>query len=346
MAIPIRNIYYLLCYAWDKLEQKDRVKVDMDEQTQLVDLFAQILISGTEVLLKRGIEKNYVSETVELAGVKGKLDLGATIKAGTHQRLHTICTVDEFSSNVLINQILVSTLHSLRRTKELDKKLGEKLTRLIRRLPPIEALDLRRQHFAQVRLHRNNQFYGFLLSVCEMLYEHSLPTENPGERYFVDFTRDEQKMNQLFEAFLRNFYKREFPHWQVRGQHIKWQFQSLDEQHRLFLPRMETDITIQAGEMKLIIDAKYYQKTMRTHYGGEKVYSQHLYQLFSYLMNQRGTEPATYTTKGMLVYPTVSKEHDLAYRYEEHDIFIKTVNLNAHWATIEHRLKEIVLSLC
>ena len=32
MKIPIENIYYLLCYAWNKLEEKERVNVSIDDK--------------------------------------------------------------------------------------------------------------------------------------------------------------------------------------------------------------------------------------------------------------------------------------------------------------------------
>ena len=37
MAIPIQNIYYLLCYAWNKLDEKEKVQVDIENSTQLLD---------------------------------------------------------------------------------------------------------------------------------------------------------------------------------------------------------------------------------------------------------------------------------------------------------------------
>ena len=110
MVIPIENIYYLLCYAWNTLDEKEQVKVSVDDKTELVDLFAKILINGTRMLLKRGIEKNYVTETLDLAGIKGKLELGPTLKSGLFLKQRTISTIDEFSGNILSNQILLSTL--------------------------------------------------------------------------------------------------------------------------------------------------------------------------------------------------------------------------------------------
>ena len=46
MTIPITNIYYLLCYAWDRLDEKDVVDVHPEEEKDLADLFARVLVSA------------------------------------------------------------------------------------------------------------------------------------------------------------------------------------------------------------------------------------------------------------------------------------------------------------
>jgi len=65
MQIPIENIYYLLCYAWNKLDEKDRVSITIDDKTELLDLFAKVLINASRMLLKRGIDKSYIDNTSE-----------------------------------------------------------------------------------------------------------------------------------------------------------------------------------------------------------------------------------------------------------------------------------------
>ena len=62
IKIPIENIYFLLCYAWDKLAERDVVAVDAIDSTSLADLFARVLINGTNHLLKRGFDRGYVVE--------------------------------------------------------------------------------------------------------------------------------------------------------------------------------------------------------------------------------------------------------------------------------------------
>jgi 5-methylcytosine-specific restriction enzyme subunit McrC len=207
MQIPIENIYYLLCYAWNKLDEKDRVNVSIDDKTELLDLFAKVLINATKTLLKRGIDKNYIDYTEEIAGVKGKVQISQTLKGNLLLKQRTVCTYDAFTSNVLLNRILVTTLYRLTRTKGLDNELKYELVALQRMLADIEQIEITSSLFKKVILNRNNRFYGFIMNVCQIIHENTLPSEEKGKYKFSDFTRDDNKMNQLFEAFVRNFYR-------------------------------------------------------------------------------------------------------------------------------------------
>jgi 5-methylcytosine-specific restriction enzyme subunit McrC len=56
MDIPAQNIYYLLGYAWNKLEESRIIDVSVIATTGLYDLFAKVLIVGTSRLLKTGLD--------------------------------------------------------------------------------------------------------------------------------------------------------------------------------------------------------------------------------------------------------------------------------------------------
>ena len=58
MAVPVQNIYYLLCYAWDALEEAERIDVSPEQSLTLTDLFARVLISGAGQLLVRGVKEH------------------------------------------------------------------------------------------------------------------------------------------------------------------------------------------------------------------------------------------------------------------------------------------------
>jgi 5-methylcytosine-specific restriction enzyme subunit McrC len=342
MQIPIENIYYLLCYAWNKLDEADRVQVSAKDQARLLDLFARVLINGTRILLKRGIDKAYVNESIEVPGVKGKIEISETYKSGLYLKQRTICSVDEFSIDIITNQILLTTLRTLLKAPELAESHKADVVSLIRMMPDIQTLELSHKLFKQVRIHRNNRFYSFLINVCQLIYENSLPTEKPGEWQFADFTRDERKMASLFEAFLYNFYRIEYPSWSVGKPHIKWQLESVNDADSEYLPRMETDITIENDQEVIIIDAKYYRESLAGQHGSKKIQTGNLYQLFSCLLNQRDGSSKRQRTRGILIYPTVSHSLDLRYNFEQHPIEIRTVDLNTGWIQIEDQLRKIV----
>ena len=62
MNIPILNVYYLLCYAWDKLAEREVVAMHALNSMTLADLFARVLINGTNHLLKRGFDRGYIPQ--------------------------------------------------------------------------------------------------------------------------------------------------------------------------------------------------------------------------------------------------------------------------------------------
>ena len=340
--IPIQNIYYLLCYAWNTLDEKERVSVEVEDNTELVDLFAKVLINSSTILLKRGFEKNYKTYRNERTSIKGKLEVSESLKNNSFQHLKAVCTYDEYSADILHNQILITTLYRLLNTTNLDSGLKDRIRRLLWMFPPVRQIELHLAVFQQVRIHRNNRFYGFLLNICQLLYQSSLPTEDKGTLFFTDFTRDDYKMATLFEKFIFRFYSIEMPFLKPSVKLIKWNLQPLNDEYKDYLPLMKTDITLRGADPKIIIDAKYYRETLRENFGKEKIKSENLYQLFSYLINQEDGSEASNQTIGILLYPTIDDEYDLQYRFQDHDVHIKTVNLNTHWSNIERRLKEIV----
>lgn len=345
MRIPILNIYYLLCYAWNTLDEKELIKVQIDDTTKLVDLFAKVLISSIKAIIKRGIDKSYIDHNEEIPGVKGKLLISDTVKYNILFKQRTVCRFDIFSPNILNNRILLTTIYGLIRTKGIDKELKDELVSLHKMFIGIDQIQITSSLFKQIKLNRNNRFYGFVMNICQIIFENTLPSEEKGKLLFSDFTRDDKKMSLLFETFIRNFYKIEQSTFSsVKRENIYWQFKSVDALSDLYLPKMQTDITLENPNNKIIIDTKYHYETMTINYNIEKIKSNNLYQLFSYLLNQENNSEKTKRTTGILLYPTIEKDYDLNFKYNEHDIKIRTVNLNTKWEDIHNRLLTIIES--
>lgn len=343
MAVPIENIYYLLSYSWNMLDERNRINVSCDGITKLIDLLAKVLVNSTRLLLKRGLEQSYIETEKEVSGIKGKLLATDTLKGNSYYHLHTYCSFDQFSPDVLMNQLLVTTLRRLMFVRSLDRALKEEIRSLLTMFPEIRQINVTRSAFKRIRFNRNNSFYRFVLNVCALINDNLLPSEERGTLQFTDFTRDDVKMYRLFESFVYNFCKIEFCGvYKVRRELISWQFVSDNPENERYIPAMITDITLENDFRKIIIDTKYYQDTMAERFERKKVRSANLYQLFSYLINQEHGSDRNVNATGILLYPTIEQDYDLNFWFDKHSIQIRTINLDMNWRNIDFRLRQII----
>lgn len=345
MKIPVANIYYLLAYAWDKLEESRLTQVNADACATPLDLLANLLVGGTAFLFKKGIDRNYREEEGCIPAIKGKLLIGESLQSLALHRGKAVCRYDVFDHDVLHNQILKTTLNRLCRVDALDRNLKTTARNLALRFHEVHEITLSKSVFSQVQLHRNNRFYGFLIAVCELLYDNLLPNERTGKYRFKDFLRDDDQMGRLFEAFVRNFYKRELAgSCKVFRENIAWKSAATDAKAVALLPRMQTDITIQFEGRKIILETKYYKEVLARHYGIEKLHREHLSQVFSYLKHQVNPKDAeSASAEGILLYATAGQ--DLNVDYPDtlgHQIAVRTLNLADDWKMIRIRLLEIL----
>jgi len=340
MNIPIQNIYYLLCYAWDKLEEKDKVDVSSIKSTEILDLFALIITRSIERVLKQGLDRYYVEKEEAIAGIKGKMNLSATIKRYGSRAGQTICNFDEFDYDILCNQIIKTTIWRLLRIETLDKDIASELHRLYFKLPVISLIELKTSDFTKIRLNKMNHHYDFPLKVCKIIHDNIFIDEKTGKYCFKDFYREETAMARLFEAFVRNFYRIEQKEFQVYRERIPWDMTTQDSED--ILPIMETDITLKSKNRKIIIDTKYYKEALVTRFGNEKFRSENMYQLFSYLKNQEKESDLAKSCEGMLLYPAVKNNFKHTFQHGEHKIKIASIDLNQEWQSIKENLLSLV----
>ena len=339
MKIPVSNIYYLLCYAWNKLDAQRFVAVDAEACDTLPYLFARVLHGGVSHLLKKGLDRDYLEQEEALAGIRGKIDFSASVKQNLLLRQRAICRYDDLSYNILHNQILKTMIGRLMRLKELDKDWSAKLHVVHGRFHEVSEIALTAQTFKRVKIHRNNQFYEFLMRICELLYHSLLPVEQSGQYKFNDFTKDDGKMASVFEEFVRKFYQHEQKEYKAKRENITWQYNGSVEEEDKKLPKMETDISLRKPGALIIMDCKYYRDVFDNRFGQDKYRSAHIYQVHAYLTQSKKIESVETAISGILLYAT---GYDLApstYNIPgEPSLQIRGINLTRHWSEVRKEL--------
>jgi 5-methylcytosine-specific restriction enzyme subunit McrC len=341
--IPIANIYYLLCYAWDALEERDTLAdVDALDSTDLLSLFARVLVNGTRRLLRRGLDRGYLAREDEIPGVRGKLLVTQTVRRNLLCYGRTACAWDELEYDTLPNRILKTTLQRLHAAEELATATRADIHDLLRWLAPVRDIELHAEHFRRIQLHRNNRIYAFLLHICEFVHEHWLPAEHGGARRFRDFVRD--RLPALFEKFVFNFYRHEVPNgWHVSAPVIEWQLVSPNADALALVPRMETDVCLFGHGRAVILDTKFYAQALKNgSYGTPKLSSPNLYQIFTYL-RQQSCKPGWEQAEGILLYPRTTRDFAPEFTTHGHRIRALTVDLaQPSWQKIHTALMQIV----
>ena len=344
MEIPVQNLYHLLTYAWDQLEEAEQVRVAAELADTLLDLLARVLVQGTTHVLKRGLARDYLPQQELTGRLRGKLLLAESLRQHTLPTARAWCAFDELSHDTLPNRLLKSALHHLRVAPALTEGLRQQVRALYVRLGDVTLVPVPDTRlYDHVQLHRHTAHYRLLLSICRLVHEEVLLTQETGDHLFRDFMGNDKRMAALFERFVRNFYRRKYQlqesGYAVQAEQLQWAVRATSEQARAVLPSMKTDVSLTAANDKIIIDCKYYREALKTHYDKEKLISGHLYQLYAYVQHARRQRPAR-PVRGLLLYPVVRQP--LRFQYELTGtadwLEVATLDLGQHWTGVERDL--------
>lgn len=336
--IPVRNIYYMLSYAFQVLNEQGYKDVSTETFDNVAELCAAILSKGISVQLKRGLQKEYVPKTDALVALKGKIDISESLKTGTLFKKKLVCGFDEFSENNYLNKILKTTATFLIRS-DISKARKKELKRLMAYFSEVEVLDIHAINW-NLQYNRNDQTYRMLISVCYLVLKGLLQTTSEGKTRLMDFL-DEQRMCHLYEKFILEYFRQEHPEIKASASQIPWQ---LDDGVMTMLPVMQSDTMLEQGKKVLIIDAKYYTHTTQTQFDVHTLHSNNLYQIFTYVKNKEvELSDSPHEVSGMLLYARTDEEiqPDASFRMSGNRISVKTLDLNCDFSNIRQQLDAI-----
>ena len=311
--IPIKNIYIMLCYAWNILSPDKKNFLDTENFDNIHELLANILINACLSLIKRGLKQEYVSLNDDLRKVRGRININITIKKSLLLKNYINCTYDEFLVDNEYNQIIKTILKSLTYNKFLNEITICKINHILKFFTHVSYTKLSTTLFNKMQFSRNNLHYRQILNICQLIFEGLLVNENKGNIEFETYIKD-YKMAKLYEKFVLNFYKRELDEntYEVNSPHINWAIPDNSSAFLIsILPQMKTDIVVKnkLNNKFLLIDTKFYSETLISGHrsNAKKLHSNHLYQLNTYLDNVYSDNICK---KGLLLYPTINIDVD------------------------------------
>ncbi len=330
--VPIRNLFCLLSYINELPDLVESLN-DIDEDLITYDFIAKRFLDEVEKLQRRGLVKNYIARTEATGHIGGRILMNESMPYLIARQPLVVCEKDEYSANIQLNQVMKSTLNSIRLNRYIKEETRKRSFSYMEYLPDTDSPAMTKGDFLRIFFGRHNVYYKRMVHIARLLHELTLLSHKHGNWSLFSAELDETSLNQIFEKFLYHFYRLEQKDYQVASEMMQWNL----EGNSSLLPWMKTDVSLthKNGRQKIVVDAKFYKNLFQENHGKASFHSHNLYQLFTYLMHQ----PEDLNLRGILVYPFNGVEVDEKFRWNERiTMEVMTIDLDQSWKEIYSKL--------
>jgi len=338
-SLPVENLYYLLCYAANRLEARDLIDIDSLDGASPADLFTEILVAGLHRLRKRGSPRLYRTHTEDSSAPRGRIELSPTIARGLLPSGRVQCSIDELTADIATNRALKAACRILASKKEVTEERRRALRGHTVALGSVGDVPLTWELLTDAAREKHDGLTDLLISVCWLVQRAGLPRATGTGHPFLDLGADPSTFGHLFEAFVLGWLCLEQHTFGARKAQVPWLVEA-SATDLAMLPSMEGDILLSDATARYLIECKAYGQTLSSHRGSAKVRSNHIYQLHTYLahLSRDGGPPVT----GILLYARAEADLDLRWHLGDHDIWVRTLDLGRPWQEIDRALRGLV----
>jgi 5-methylcytosine-specific restriction enzyme subunit McrC len=332
--VKVGNICYMLAYAFRSLNAGGISYAGNDNFDNLHELFAEIIISGMRKQLKRGLPRQYRSQSEELSNLRGKIDIQISIRQQTMVRHRLVCEFDKFTEDTPGNRLIKCAVTHLLKHADVSDERKHYLKFLRASLNGVADV----QHIKVPQQRTGGAEYAMLVNVCGFLLDGLLM--NTGGGYKMREWLTDEAMSSLYERFLLAYFKRHYD-FNARKAQIDWDMSEVPAQ----MPKMESDVYLTHGGKTLIIDAKFYSHTMSEHFGKRTYHSNNLYQIYAYVKNADRARDGS--VAGMLLYAKTDEDitPDSDSVIGGNGISVKTLDLTRDFTGIKSQLEKVAAVL-
>lgn len=195
MAIP--QLFFLLAYASDPKGWRDQMARFHHEDTLLDSIASGFAFNALRVL-ERGIMRGYVTTEDRLTTIRGRIRFGDQISRSVTLPLPVEVTFDDFTEDVIENQMIVTASKALLRLPRIPLLARKRLQKICGLLNDVSVV-ARPREATTPPITRLNQRYEPIMRLSELIL-HACSLQSPrGGFVGAGFVFD---MNRVFEDFV------------------------------------------------------------------------------------------------------------------------------------------------
>jgi 5-methylcytosine-specific restriction enzyme subunit McrC len=347
--VPVQNLWLLMLYASDLTRVRGAFDAIVDDDIKdIPELIARLLANAVERRLRRNFSRGYHHREKALTRVRGRINILATESRQLLSKGEVFCRYEELTVDTPRNRLVRAALElmvRLVRNNDLIRQcraLGATLGRA-----GVGGSRPSRAELAADQIGRNDATDRFMVALAHLAFDLALPTEDAGTTPLVAPDREEAWVRRLFEKAILGFARVDLEPlgWSVRGGiPLEWQFSSASTGLAAVLPRMVTDIVLDAPDAarRLVIDTKFTSILGTGRFGDASLKSGYLYQMYAYLRSQEGRDRRWDASAGLFLHPAIGSQFQEHVVIQNHSITFATVDLSNQSTAIRNELRRIL----
>ncbi len=314
------------------------------------ELIARLLTDAVERRLRRNFTRGYCHREKALTRVRGRINILTTESRQLLSKGQVFCRFEELTIDTSRNRLVRAALALMARLVR-DNDLIRLCNTLSATLGRAGVGGTRpsRAELAAEQIGRNDAADRLMVALARLAFDLALPTEDAGATPLIAPDREEAWVRRLFEKAILGFARVDLEPlgWSVRGSiPLEWQSSSSTPQLGTILPRMVTDIVIDApgAGRRLVIDTKFTSVLGFGRFGNATLKSEYLFQMYAYLRSQEGIDQRWDTSAGLFLHPAVGSQLYERAIIQGHSIAFATVDLAGSAMSIRSELRHLIRS--
>lgn len=268
----------------------------------ILDIFIYMFLQELDNIIKQGVKYSYKVCQENINTFKGKLLVNKNIIKNASNKSKFFMEYEEFTKNILENQIIKSTLIFLKKRCN-DGSLVRLINQYLILFEEVSESYSPKDDIKKCNINRLMYHYDNILKWCNIFLNGMSFTNYNGKEtsYSLLFP-----MEKIFEKYVGKYIKNSylFKDYNVYTQHSKYY---LLESHNKF--KLKPDIVMEKKDSIIIMDTKW--KILNNNNDNNFGISQNdLYQMYAYLKKYN-------SHKIILIYPKVNYMKDMHFYFEE-----------------------------
>ena len=159
--VPIRNLFCLLSYVNEMPELVKRFN-DIDEDLITYDFIPKQFSQEVQAIHRPGLVKNYVVVKKPTSHLGGRVMMNDFISYIVARQPIVICEKDQYSANILLNQVMKSTLKAICVNRYVKEGTRKRSFTYLEYMPEVDTPPLSKAVFKKMYFGGHNVYYKLL----------------------------------------------------------------------------------------------------------------------------------------------------------------------------------------